>query len=459
MVRGLSGNQRAAVVTVAADLRFQAHLTDNPRVLLDVIDRLSPSTLPLNSRALSGLERSRGEGEDDRVVLITDGIALDRDLPSTWDVVRVEKARENVGIVAADMQVLSDRENRLGLYFQLASSFERPRTFDVIVRRASDGVIGKLIEVTVVPGLNASEVYTLEDAEAGRWELELDLTDALRADNRAWLVADPKAAVRVRIDAEDGYFFEKAVRAFEAQGRLEMVDDAPDIVLAVGAPSDTRASLVFQPGGKSRWWQTLGEDLEGVVPKVLMRDHPVLRYVDASTWSFVGARDIRAPDGALVLVESDLGVPLVYTVGEEGNVAVVVNMDPVASEFYFSASFPVLIQSVAMALSGREMPLISSYAAGDVVKFPSGGVVEQSGGPFGPLTEFGFHRLTVPNQEREIGVSMFQVDETLLGFEKEVSSRENGGLAFGSPLAWWLTVFTMLVLVVESVLYHRRKVG
>ena len=57
VIRGLRGNQQAAVVTVATNLRFQTHLTDHPRVLLDAIDRVSPSTLPLSLYALSGLEQ------------------------------------------------------------------------------------------------------------------------------------------------------------------------------------------------------------------------------------------------------------------------------------------------------------------------------------------------------------------------------------------------------------------
>ena len=143
-----------------------------------------------------------------------------------------------------------------------------------------------------------------------------------------------------------------------------------------------------------------------------------------------------------------------------------------ASNFYFSAWFPVLIQSVAMTLSAREAPLVSSHAAGEVVKlsghetalpvnviFPSGREVEANSGALSPLTEFGFHRLTHPNQEWEVGVSMFQTKETLSGLGKEVSSGEIRGVASGSPLAWWLTVLAMLVLMVESVLYHRRKVG
>ena len=107
------------------------------------------------------------------------------ELPAGVEVIRVGEAQKNVGIVAADLQVLPDRERRLGLYFQLASSFENVRTVDVIVRRSQVGGIEKLIEATVEPGLNEAEVYTLEDAGPGPWVIELDIEDALRVDNHA----------------------------------------------------------------------------------------------------------------------------------------------------------------------------------------------------------------------------------------------------------------------------------
>lgn len=203
-------------------------------------------------------------------------------------------------------------------------------------------MIGKLIEVTVDPGLNEPEIYTLvdADAEAGAWELELDLNDALSADNRAWLVAQQQAPVKVRIAVEEGYFFEKAVLAFEEQNRLMMVEEAPDVVLAMASTPDALSSLIFKPDGTSQWWQGLGDDIDEVVPKVLVGNHPVLRSVDVSSMRFVGARDLQTPDDALVLVESDLGVPLIYVAREEGRVAVVVNMDPMASDFYFQRGFP-----------------------------------------------------------------------------------------------------------------------
>ncbi|MDA7644425.1 hypothetical protein N8564_04390 [Verrucomicrobiales bacterium] len=272
LIRGLRGNQRAAVITLASDLGFQTHLTDNPRALLDAIDRISPSTLPLRLEALKGLEKPIGGGSIHRVVFVTDGVTRDEDLPTGVEVIRVGETRGNVGIVAADMLLLPSLEQGLGLYFQLASSFEESRSFDVIVSRSGDGVIGKLIEVTADPGLNEPEIYTLVDAEAGAWELELDLKDALSADNRAWLVAQQQAPVKVRIAVEEGYFFEKAVLALEEQNRLMMVEEAPDVVLAMASTPDAPSSLIFQPDGTAQWWQGLGDDIEEVVAKVLVGD-------------------------------------------------------------------------------------------------------------------------------------------------------------------------------------------
>ncbi len=44
---------------------------------------------------------------------------------------------------------------------------------------------------------------------------------------------------------------------------------------------------------------------------------PFRPATSVSSWGFEGARDIQAPDGALVLVESDSGEPLVYIAREK----------------------------------------------------------------------------------------------------------------------------------------------
>ena len=174
-----------------------------------------------------------------------------------------------------------------------------------------------------------------------------------------------------------------------------------------------------------------------------------------------------------MLVESDLGVPLIYLARQESRAAVIVNMDPLAADFYLSAWFPVLIQSVTLALAGRDERLMASYAVGSavtlpgyeegdaaVVTLPNGSEEEVSQRQWGPLPHLGYYQMETRKGDMTVGASLFRTEESLLGQGREQQDkRAIAGLASGSPIAWWLTIGALFLMVAESVLYHRRKVG
>ena len=125
-----------------------------------------------------------------------------------------------------------------------------------------------------------------------------------------------------------------------------------------------------------------------------------------SGMNFAGARKIIPADGSLVLVESDQAVPLLYVTRAGGRTAVVVNMNPVDAEFFYSAWFPVLVYGAATHLAGREESLASTYTPGATIPLPGAGDTETTsivgpdgalmsatGRKFGPLEQPGFYQL------------------------------------------------------------------
>ena len=480
LVKALNGQQRAAVATVAADVTFQSHLTDNPRQLLEAIDAIEPTELPLNTEALRTIDvrmeqdAPTDQQQDDsrhRVLFLTDGAFAPQAVPEAIELIQIGETLDNAGLIAADLQVLPGAESRLGLYFQIASTFNEERQADLVVKQQDSGIIAKLIQVTITPGINDPEVFILEGSEPGAWIVELDLPDALAQDNIAYLVAQQPPPVRVRVATEDRYFMENSVLAFsQGSGLLELVEENEQLVLTKAASPDASLALIFQPDGESPWWDAVGDDVEAVVPKVMIKDHPALRYLDATGLPFIGTRAIEAPEDALILVESDQGLPLIYQVKRGGKAAVIVNLDPIAAELYFSAWFPVLVHGVATYLSGREESLIASYGPRESVPVPGGRdeettaittpkgeTSELTGNRYGPLNQLGFHQLANASGTWAVGASLLSTSETMLGhpdFQETV-----GDISYGSSIALWLTVLAILVIVTESVLYHRRKVG
>lgn len=475
IVEGLNDTQRVAVATVAQKLVYRSHLTDNPRELLDAIDSVAVAHQQLSPDALP-----KREGDEDRylrehrVLFLSDGCFGAERLPEHIELVKIGESLENVGIVAADMAYLPSGVNRLAFYCQVASSFSEPREVDLIVARVDDRnteQIARVIPLEIKPGVNLPETFTLDNALPGKWIARLQVDDALTLDNAAYLVATHPDPVRVAVKSEDRFFLENSVLAFSrAAGLLTLVGDKPDVVVANRAVPNDEKTLLFHPTGDSCWWTDLGEVVEVVAPRVVINSHPSIRHLDPGTMAFVGARRLTAPAGAQVIVADDNGTPLIYAARHEDRSAIVVNMDPVAADFYFSAAFPVLVHSAATYLAGRESTLAATYRPGDSVPIPAASETSQSTwttssnektdvqGKWLTLDDrLGYSELRNDSGQWPIGVSLLAASETMLDSDSSAGTTEP--LSRGRSPAHWLAILAIVVLATESILYDRRKVG
>lgn len=473
LIKGLDGTQRAAVASLSGELHFLSHLSDDPKALLDAIETLQPTELELNLASLQALNpvQSKEFMDHHRIILISDGCLGSATLPPFIELLKVGDPLENVGIVSADAQYLPGAGNRLGVYFQIASSFKAPVKADLIIKLANSAGIAKLIPLEIKPGLNPSETFAVDDAEPGKWTAEIDLKDALATDNLAHLVAAKPKPVRVMINAGDRFFLDACVKAFsESTGLLLPVEENPQLVLSKSVAPDSPLALIFQPQGESPWWKSVGPEIEVSAPRVKIADHPAIRNLDATGINFAGAHQMVARDGALVLVETEDHYPLIYTASAGGKSAMIVNLDPVAAEFYFSAWFPVLVHGAATHLAGREESLLAAYNTGSTiplpgvkdeetssVETPSGNILQVKGKRSSTLNTTGFYSLRNPSGEWFASVSLLSQNESLL--DNSALQTTLKPIAQGMPPYLFLTVIAMGLLVTESLLYHRRKVG
>jgi hypothetical protein len=472
IVRALDGNQRAAVVSIAREARFHSHLSASPRELLEAIDGIEPTDFPSNAAALRGFSDDTREGGDHRLLLLSDANFEEAaSLPAEIELIKVGGPLGNAGITAADLQRLPD--GSFGFFFRIASSFPETVEADLVLTHEGSGErIYKLIPLKIVPGENPPERFALPEAPDGAWTATLDLDDALEKDNRAYLTVPEPNPVRVAVATKDRFFFEVSVLSFErGAGILQLVDATPEVVLGTGSlEAGTTAAVVFAPSEASPHWGTPGEEVEVVAPRVVLDDHPILRHLEAESITFAGARQMTAPPGSLVLVESEAGTPLIFLTKQEGRGVVVVNLDPVASEFVLSPWFPVLIQGAALHLAGRGAEPVALYRPGDRVSVPgfregqSSKVIAPDGtetavaGPeYGPIEQLGFHSMESPVGSWRFGSTLATAVESLL--DNSAIAATAGPLAKGHAPASWLIFLALVLLVAESVLYHRRKVG
>ncbi len=403
-------------------------------------------------------------------------------LPESIELLKVGGPVGNAGLVACDLRRLPGEEKRLGWYFRVASSFEEPRDLDVSLRSAEKDRIAKLVPTTVEPGVAEPQTVTVTGVGTGRWVAELDTEDVLAVDDTAHMVVPEPRPIRIAVNAQDRFFYEHCVQAFAQSDRLmELVEEGPaDITIAQGQAPDSRRAIVFHPEGDAPWWKDLGKPIEGGVAPEVVDDHPALRYTDVDRIEFAGAREVRLGDGTHVLVADARGTPLVWLARKPGRSAAVVNMKPRKARFYFSAWFPVLVHGLATHMVGRTEPLAATYQAGDhvpvpgmsedgraaqqgsggektTVTRPSGGEETIGGARYGPLREIGFYRMANDTGTWWAGSSVLASCETLLN-NAEVETTEKP-IRRGYPPATWLTIFAVAVLVMEGLLYQRRKVG
>jgi len=484
----MDGHQSAAVATVDSALSYRSHLTDNPRDLLAAIEDIDGAQLPLDPAALRQLSSDSLGSEAHRVLLLSDGGFDQGVLPDAVELRKIGEPLDNVGIVSCDLERLPGSGGRFGFYFRLASSFPNAIDAEVTLSHADDGRIARVIPVRVVPGVNPPEVYHVEGAETGRWLARVTTAhaDRLGFDDVAHLVVHEPRPIPVRVVADNPYFFEHTVLAFSKSSdgfalidTTPTSDDAPPdagepstaaVVIASGDDPDAELAVIFAPEGDSPWWEDLGDEIDRVVPRVITADHPVVRYCDALGVPFAGARRCQAPPGAVVVVESEDGVPLVWVAHREGRGACVFNTDPRLAEFFLSAWFPVLVHGAVTHLIGREEGLAASYPTGRALRVPGardgeitrvrdpGGLSgELDGDAFGPLERTGFWELSNASGHWAVGSSLFAAEETLLDNAATVDSSRP--IEHGPRPASILLQLALVVLVVESLLYQRRKVG
>lgn len=473
LITGLNGTQRAAVATFANETEMRAHPTRHRKSLLDAVDAIGPTELPSRVEALRSLQPGNEWMKNTRVLLITDGCLDDATRLPQVEIIKIGSAVANAGLARADLRAVPGGAERLGLFLLPVSSSKDPVKTDITLTHVDTNRMMKVIPVTLHAGDNPPVTLTLDDAPSGRWTASIGLDDALAADNEVSLYVPPREPVPVGVLAEDGFFLQHVVAAFDRSD--QMLTLAPDaksarIFLARGKAPESASAIVFQPQGESPFWSQVGEELLNPVPKIVARDHPLLRYLDAETINFAGARKLAAPAGAVVLVADEGGTPLIHLMRQGEQMVCVVNLDPIVAQFYLSAWFPVMVHNGTAHLTHREssppatvptgggvrVPGLAAGAAAKI-KSPSGAETDFTGPDTRGLLESGFYEITHASGTWTAGCSLVSPEESQL--QNDTLKDTAKPIASGQSPSYWLLVLGVLVVAGESVLYHRRKVG
>ena len=462
----LNGTRRMALASFGDTLEFASHLSDSPRDLLQSVRSLETRDVPVSEvarRTLNQYASGDNGGGNYRVILLTDGHGGLEGLNENIEVMRLGDPIENAGLVEADFGWIPGKSNSAGFFYRIASSFSETKQAELELRNAETGGIARLLPVTLEPGLTEPRVLEIGEAEPGRWIVSLNIADDFPKDNEIEMILPEQKKIPVRVSARQTYFFQRCLEAFDlAGGILTQSSEDAELMLGQGAPDGEEPALVFGPDGESPFWTSLGDPVEVLAARVIVEGHPVLKHLDLEGMPFVGARSLTPPEGAIILAKSESGVPLIYKSSQEGRTAIVVNLDPSLGDFFLSPWFPVLVHDAARHLKSREGDWKAVYPTGTVVQVPNGGTITKPGGDViesGPvqLDEPGLFSLSLPGQTTLFGASLLHPGESLLDDSGPENSAED--VASGNPPALWLLIIALIIIAVESILYHRRKLG
>ncbi len=481
-------------------------------------------------------------------------------------------APPNLGFAAADL-LAAPGSAEMVLFFRVASSHEVP--VDVEVRLERAGAPVKIVPLTVEPGLGPPQVFTATGG-SGRYVLALARAggdgagagpaatatadaDALAADDVAHLVAHAPDPVRVAVGGARGPFFALAVRAFDRAGGLLRLHQGAaadgtngtagargaDVVVRTGADPPGAASdlaIVFAPIDRAAAEASglpalgaaaalgagdagTGEPVPAPLPRLIAERHPALRFLPVEELAFAGARDLRAPEGAAVLVRDAGGAHLVWQERDGDRLALVFNLDPAAGDFVLSPFFPLMVHGAATHLGGRTDRLRATWPTGAIVRAPGlrpgeaprvlgpdelaapaaapddasrapdDDAAARNGDPAAPnddraaphsdpaaangdraapnrdpaaatatasagvrLDAAGPWRTVASGATTDLAASVLAPAESLLA-PSPAAAVEPPAIPRGRPPWMLLAIAALLVLALEEVLYHRRKVG
>lgn len=474
LVRSLPAGGRAAVFSLSGELLSTTGFTGNRRELMRGLEAVQGTDMPFNAAALEHFSRDESMADQQRIVLFSDGCSAGmQQLPDGIEWVKVGTPQKNVGVAAFDVRRIPGDNQPLGIFFRIFSTSTETVEVDALLSYGKEEHLQRVFPLTLQPGLNDPVITTVPNGRPGRWMLAVEHEDALERDNRAYAVVPEIDPVKVAVRAPETHlFWQLCVEAFgEGVNGLVLTDEEPDLELYRGNAATVSAPrlAVFAPMGDAPFWKSIaGEPMEASI-RVLLPDHPLMRYANLDGRVVGGVREVEPPEQAVVLAETDAGVPLVYKTTQEEHTAYVLNFDPAQNDFFLSPLYPVLVWSLASELMGLEQDHRPSVRAGAMaqlpVDMPEGTVVPPEGESFqyangraGPLSHFGFYEVSSGEKQMIVACSTPPVSE---------SNLDNSGLAgasdtvrtAGFPLAEWFLVAALLLLATECVLYHRRKVG
>lgn len=443
------------------------------------------------ARAQPGVEIvTLSDGGNDETIAVDPG-----DIPVRY--VKIGTSGENTALTGLDVRRAPANDDDRQLFVTVDTFGAAPVKASVTVDL--DGVTVGVQAADVAPGKPAALVFDLPSAANGVLHVALEAPgDLLPSDDEAWAAVSPAEEKRILLVGVDG-LTARAVRsdarvvaqAISPQGfRPEMLDQA-DAVLFGALPSpmpplDGRsyAILTAKDGGPVKF------GAPAAAPEVLgwRRTHPTQRFVEWDGVSVARARAVADQGGLVAVVEATSG-PLVLAGERAGGRVVQLAFEPLESDLPLRVAWPVFLLDTVGWLAEQAADLDAGriLVAGQpfVRRVPAELTAAQVTvtGPAGPVAADvaegalrvhdtmtpGVYRVDLGGQKTSFTVSAISPRESrllpreALAFGQAAAptvaaARTDAGV--GQREAWpWLAALGLVVLIVEWLAFHLRRVA
>ncbi len=401
LVERMGSGDRMMVVSFADTAVVCCELTDDRRRLRSAIEGIEAGDGTSHIRDVMMIARSLAPGDKEKeavvsdidLILISDGRLSDLPelgaLSKNVSFLRVGKSDNNVGIVRFSLRNPEPGAGERQVYVRILN--ESPKALDATLTLFFDADPLAVEEVHVAEKQSSDYVFALPKiTESGMLRAELDHTDALGVDNRAWLALRTDAFLRVLLVGEtDSLTASFLRRALTLDPRVQLSAMLPKDYADTGDYDLTIFCGVLPPAGPdgATVWPSgalffinavpalLGLRADGEIanPPLLAVDpeHPLTRFLHPGNTRVTKAQKLVLPEGARTLISTEGGA-LLADVSHDGQPVIVASFDLADSNWPLHLSFPLFIQNLIGWLPRAAMAGQGSLAVGTPIELFGG---------------------------------------------------------------------------------------
>jgi len=509
LIDTMESGDRTMVVSFAETAAVLCELTDDRRRLKSAVGAIAPTETRSNVRDAMLIVKSLAPDNPDvpsvaaglEIFLISDGRITDLPelsaLSKRVTYLRVGETARNAGIVAFQMRAPEEGEG-VRQAFVLVHNADAQELKTTLTLYYEDAALA--VEEITVPGQASTErVFSLPKLEEGLLRAELDLDDALEADNRAWLAVRPEAYLKVLLVSEPeavGAYFLRRVLTLDPRVQASTMPPSDyadtgeyDLTIFNGAPpasaGDDGAGPL--PSGSLLYVNAVpplpGLAATGLLenPPVLAveKDHPVMRFLNPGNVRISKAMKVDLPQGARSLM-STTGGPLVADVSRGDRQILMIGFDLADSNWPLHLSFPLFVQNLLSWLPRSSMTGETGAATGAPLEImpvpeideaqitrPDGSREKVELDPLRPVfygntDTAGPYEVKLGEETRLFAVNLLDKNETAiapapsLNLGRAAVEAVEGPVRFNREFWWWLAAAALAVLCLEWWIYSRR---